>query len=60
MSFFTIGLGMVGPTVLVHGSDEVKAAYLRGIQRGDVLACQLFSEPGAGSDLAARRHPRRA
>jgi len=53
MSFFTIGLGMVGPTVLVHGSDEVKAAYLRGIQRGDVLACQLFSEPGAGSDLAA-------
>ena len=52
-SFFTIGLGMVAPTILVHGTEEVKIAYLAGLQRGDLLACQLFSEPGAGSDLAS-------
>ena len=52
-SFFTIGLGMVAPTILAHGTEEVKRAYLAGLQRGDLLACQLFSEPGAGSDLAS-------
>ena len=48
-----IGLGMVGPTILTHGSDELRERYLPAMYRGDVLACQLFSEPGAGSDLAA-------
>jgi alkylation response protein AidB-like acyl-CoA dehydrogenase len=52
-SFFTIGLGMVAPTVLTHATDEVKEAYLPALHRGDLLACQLFSEPGAGSDLAS-------
>ena len=52
-SIFTIGLGMVAPTIAAHATDEVKAAYLAGLQRGDVIACQLFSEPGAGSDLAS-------
>ncbi|MHB8465141.1 MAG: acyl-CoA dehydrogenase family protein [Acidimicrobiales bacterium] len=52
-SFFTIGLGMVAPTILAHATEETKRAYLRSLHRGDLLACQLFSEPGAGSDLAS-------
>ena len=52
-SIFTIGLGMVAPTIAAHAIPEVAAAYLPGLHRGDVIACQLFSEPGAGSDLAA-------
>jgi alkylation response protein AidB-like acyl-CoA dehydrogenase len=52
-SFFTIGLGMVAPTILAHGSDITKQAYLKALQRGDIVGCQLFSEPGAGSDLAS-------
>jgi len=52
-SVFTVGLGMVAPTIAVHAIPEVKAAYLPGLHRGDLIACQLFSEPGAGSDLAA-------
>jgi alkylation response protein AidB-like acyl-CoA dehydrogenase len=51
-SAFGIGLGMVAPTILAHATDPVKDAYLRGLYRGDVVACQLFSEPAAGSDLA--------
>ncbi len=50
---FGIGLGMVAPTILAHGTDEVKEAYLRAMYRGDLVGCQLFSEPGAGSDLAS-------
>jgi alkylation response protein AidB-like acyl-CoA dehydrogenase len=48
-----IGLGMVGPTILSHGTDELCDHYLPAMYRGDVIACQLFSEPAAGSDLAA-------
>ena len=48
-----IGLGMVGPTILTHGSDYLRERYLPAMYRGDVVACQLFSEPAAGSDLAA-------
>jgi alkylation response protein AidB-like acyl-CoA dehydrogenase len=48
-----IGLGMVGPTILTHGSDFLRDEYLTAMYRGDVIACQLFSEPAAGSDLAA-------
>ena len=52
-AFFGIGLGMVAPTILAHGSATVKDRYLRQMHRGDVVGCQLFSEPGAGSDLAS-------
>jgi acyl-CoA dehydrogenase len=51
--FFGIGLGMVAPTILAHATDEVKDAYLPKMYRTDVIGCQLFSEPGAGSDLAS-------
>ncbi len=50
--FFTIGLGMVAPTILAHGTDVTKQRYLKKMYRGDIVGCQLFSEPGAGSDLA--------
>ncbi|HMK63322.1 MAG TPA: acyl-CoA dehydrogenase family protein, partial [Acidimicrobiales bacterium] len=52
MTVYGIGLGMVAPTILAHATDEVKERYLRAMWRGDIVACQLFSEPSAGSDLA--------
>jgi acyl-CoA dehydrogenase len=51
--FFGIGLGMVAPTILAHATEPVKEAYLAKMYRGDIVGCQLFSEPGAGSDLAS-------
>ncbi len=51
-SYFGIGLGMVAPTILAHAEDHVKERYLPKMYRGDIIASQLFSEPGAGSDLA--------
>ncbi len=54
-NIFTIGQGMLGPTLMRHGSDAQKSRYLRPMLRGDEIWCQLFSEPGAGSDLAALR-----
>jgi len=53
MSVYGIGLGMVAPTILAHATDEVKEAYLRRMYRGDIVGCQLFSEPSSGSDLAS-------
>jgi alkylation response protein AidB-like acyl-CoA dehydrogenase len=50
---FGIGLGMVAPTILAHATEATKQRYLRSLYRGDIIACQLFSEPGAGSDLAS-------
>ena len=48
-----IGVGMLGPTLIAHGADEQKARYLGPMLHGDEVWCQLFSEPAAGSDLAA-------
>src|SRR5215472_2789 len=48
-----VGLGMIGPTILTHGQQAVKDRYLPAMYRGDIIACQLFSEPDAGSDLAS-------
>jgi acyl-CoA dehydrogenase len=52
-SLFRVGLGMVAPTMLVHATEELRALYLPKLFRADVVCCQLFSEPGAGSDLAS-------
>ncbi len=50
-----LGWGMVGPTVLAWAGQDVRTQVLRPLYRGDLVACQLFSEPEAGSDLAGVR-----
>jgi alkylation response protein AidB-like acyl-CoA dehydrogenase len=47
-----IGVGMLGPTIIAHGTEEQKQKYLGPMLHGDEVWCQLFSEPAAGSDLA--------
>jgi alkylation response protein AidB-like acyl-CoA dehydrogenase len=47
-----IGVGMLGPTIIAHGSEEQKQRYLAPMLHADEVWCQLFSEPAAGSDLA--------
>ena len=47
-----IGLGMAAPTIIVYGTEEQKRQWLRPLWTADEIWCQLFSEPGAGSDVA--------
>ena len=48
-----IGIGMLGPCLIAHGSEEQKGRHLGPMLHGDEVWCQMFSEPNAGSDLAA-------
>jgi acyl-CoA dehydrogenase len=54
-TLFLISHGMLGPTIIAHGTSAQKERFLKRIARGDDIWCQLFSEPSAGSDLAAVR-----
>ncbi len=50
---YAISLGMVAPAILQHGKRGVVDRYVEAMHRGDLIGCQLFSEPGAGSDVAS-------
>ena len=54
-NLYLIGHGMLGPTLMTHGSEAQKQRYLEEMARGQIIWCQLFSEPAGGSDLAALR-----
>jgi alkylation response protein AidB-like acyl-CoA dehydrogenase len=50
---FVIGLGFIAPTLRAHGTDAQRERYIAKVLRGDEVWCQMFSEPGAGSDVAS-------
>ena len=50
---FAVSIGMVGPTLIAHGTPEQQHKHLAPILKGEEVWCQLFSEPGSGSDLAS-------
>jgi alkylation response protein AidB-like acyl-CoA dehydrogenase len=52
-SMLAVGIGMAGPTLIAHGTEAQKQRYLAPLLYADEVWCQLFSEPGAGSDLAS-------
>jgi alkylation response protein AidB-like acyl-CoA dehydrogenase len=52
-SMLAVGIGMAGPTLIAHGTEAQKQRYLAPLLHADEVWCQLFSEPGAGSDLAS-------
>jgi alkylation response protein AidB-like acyl-CoA dehydrogenase len=55
MGLLSIAVGFIAPTILAHGTPQIRQKFLPAMYRGDLIVCQLFSEPNAGSDLAAAR-----